>query len=42
MFLPQEPYMVLGSLRKQFLQYPSGTYLDDARSKTRCEITKKK
>ncbi len=32
MFLPQKPYMVLGSLREQ-LQYPSGIYLDDDRIK---------
>ena len=32
MFLPQKPYMVLGSLREQ-LQYPSGIHLDDDRIK---------
>ncbi|WP_321413990.1 ABC transporter ATP-binding protein/permease [uncultured Desulfobacter sp.] len=32
MFLPQKPYMVLGSLREQ-LQYPSGHHLDDTQIK---------
>lgn len=37
MFLPQKPYMLLGSLREQ-LQYPSGTYLDDDRIKAVMEM----
>ena len=36
MFLPQKPYMVLGSLREQ-LQYPSGTHLDDNQIKAAME-----
>ncbi|WP_321494534.1 ABC transporter ATP-binding protein/permease [uncultured Desulfobacter sp.] len=37
MFLPQKPYMVLGSLREQ-LQYPSGNPLDDNQIKAVMEM----
>jgi len=37
MFLPQKPYMVLGSLREQ-LQYPGGAHLDDHQIKGAMEM----